>query len=112
MLKFKVSTYSGMGESVSHITKDNIEALRKGEQIIKFNVEVLDLTKPTRNRVLYPEAEMKKAIEEIVIPIIPNQSLNDIVSSEDVFLLSQPTDCVTCAGAGTAKPSSQKNDKA
>jgi len=22
------------------------------------------------------------------------------------------TDCVTCAGAGTAKPSSQKNDKA
>ena len=64
MLKFRVSTYSGMGESVSHITKDNIEALRKGEQIIKFNVEVLDLTKPTRNRVLYPEAEMRKAIED------------------------------------------------
>jgi len=24
----------------------------------------------------------------------------------------QPTVCVTCAGAGTAKPSNQKNDKA
>jgi hypothetical protein len=24
----------------------------------------------------------------------------------------QPTACVTCAGAGTAKPSSQKNEKA
>lgn len=64
MLKFKVSTYSGLGESVAHITKENLEALRKGEQIIKFNVEVLDLTKPTRNRVLYPEAEIKKAIED------------------------------------------------
>ena len=25
---------------------------------------------------------------------------------------SQPTVCVTCAGAGTAKPSNQKNEKA
>ena len=26
--------------------------------------------------------------------------------------IGHPTDCVTCAGVGTAKPSSQKNDKA
>jgi hypothetical protein len=35
-----------------------------------------------------------------------------IFSKFIVELTQRPTVCVTCAGAGTAKPSSQKNGKA
>jgi len=35
-----------------------------------------------------------------------------LFNSKRILQEKRPTDCVTCAGAGTAKPSSQKNDKA
>jgi hypothetical protein len=45
-----------------------------------------------------------------------SQSQKRNLRIEDGFVFAlrrcQPTVCVTCAGVGTAKPSSQKNDKA
>lgn len=38
-------------------------SLDTGDEVIKFTVEVIDMSRPTRNGVLYPVEEFKKALE-------------------------------------------------
>ena len=51
----------GIGEAKSI---ERIPSLNDGEHIIKFKVKIIDLPGPTRNGVLYPLEEFKKAIND------------------------------------------------
>lgn len=55
--------FTASKESVD-ISDEAYDRLRKGESVIKFNVEVIDLNgTPTRNGVIYPINEMKQALK-------------------------------------------------
>lgn len=57
-----VSDFIPMSESID-FNKDVNKALQRGEKVITFDVEVINLDgTPTRNNVIYPIDEMKKAL--------------------------------------------------
>lgn len=57
-----VSDYIPMSESID-FNKDTNKALQRGDKVIAFDVEVINLDgTPTRNNVIYPIEEMKTAL--------------------------------------------------
>lgn len=57
-----VSDFIPMAESID-FNKDTNKALQRGDKVITFDVEVINLDgTPTRNNVVYPIEEMKKAL--------------------------------------------------
>ena len=57
-----IMAVKGFGESSINFNENTLNSLNNGNSVITFDVEVLNLTRPTRNNVLYPEEEMRIAL--------------------------------------------------
>ena len=55
------------GESTGVMDRSTLMEINKGEKVFEFDTTVIDLPGPTRNRVMYPLEEMKKAVESDMV---------------------------------------------
>jgi hypothetical protein len=72
MLNRKIyrATYA---ESVSAVDKSSIHELNSGEKVFEFDTVVIKLPGPTRNKVMYPLEEMKKAVASAMVQELLNR---------------------------------------
>lgn len=54
-------------ESMNNLDSSQISGIIKGEQYIEFDTVIIKLPGPTRNKVMYPLEEMKKAVESPMV---------------------------------------------
>ena len=72
MLNRKIyrATYA---ESVSAVDKASMRELDSGEKVFEFDTVVIKLPGPTRNKVMYPLEEMKKAVVSAMVQELLNR---------------------------------------